>query len=1135
MLTGILLTASAMSINAGVRITPQEHLAPMAEANPLLKNLKTAPTKGFIGEQKLGTRIFGATVVDYNNLPSYFQFYTSNPSGTSTKLSPLEESAANAPKVSFTGTWAGDAYYAEIVKVYSTTYRLVGWMKVDPTTGDHEYFVDNCMDSSNNYGRFTWEPDYYGNYDGKYYFVYDMMWDPTTDTIYGFAYPADYNSKNIHFATQFGEIDKNTGEFEPIHCFDDDVYFQTGAFDYDGNLYAMRYDIKTNTSTTTDAEGNTVTTTTDVFNGSYLCKIDLDTYQDTKIGDVITKNGAKYLPYSQLTMDFDHTTGDLYMACLPLADGATSASGPSEVFRLNIDNGEAEYLGSIYAAETMTGMHVPYTTADSRTAPAQVADLTAVSGVNGPTLSWTNPTKAWNRTDLSGLVKVAVARDTQDNIVATLDPTGMGEAQTFTDTDAPQGLHDYYVMAQCKEGENGVPSKITVWAGYDYAAAPSNITIEKITDNSVKLTWEAPTVGANEGVIDTDNMTYTVTRYPDNVVVAEGITALELTDATDAIDSYYYGIKAVTPIGDGVEGHSPRCLFGLMLNPPYECLMEDVDAAASWRVFDGATSYEYNVESCYAAWDTGIACPWQGIRFDVSSRRNDFYIVTPDIAVKEGKQYRLTMKVYYHYMPTIYTPTIHHDFSLVAGEGIDQSTYTAIYSEEDYRPTEYYTTRTLSAYYTSDHTGKCNFGYHEYTANVSDDVDFISVQYCLVEELADDDLAAAEITGPSAAPVGEPTNYTVAVRNEGRATVSDYTVQVVRSYEDLEILLGETVVKGQPIGNLETAYITVAATPDVEGTCELRGKVIYANDQNPDNNLTPAITVDALPEGSVAFNHTIDGDDHGYDTSIPMSWYKSASICQSIYPEDMHGIALNSGEDKVTIHGVGYVYTPNSGQTADIENVALKVYLGQTDKTVVASGDSYIDLNAQQLMFDGTVNVPYGAAGSILNIPFAVEDMFAFNDPAKSLVVTVIRTDSGATGDTWPILWHNFNTNWSSDSYLTLYTNTITDAVGSSIAGYSTTVSPCVPIMRLAVKHSVSGVEKVADFIPALAYNNLSRELYVGEYADAEVAIHTLDGKLVMKTRANGSDPIRVNLANGIYVARVTAANGSATLKFAVK
>ncbi len=1118
-------------MSAGVRSFPQPLAPVQQESNPLLKNLKTTPTREFIGEQKLGTKVFGATVVDYDNLPSFFQFYTSNPSKTTTKLSNIENPKAAAPVVSMTGTWAGDGYYAELVKVYSYTYRLKGWAKVDPTTGDFNYIVDDCMDSSNGYGRFTFEEG------GKYYFIYDMMWDPTTDTIYGFAYPEDYSADNNHFATQFGEIDKNTGEFDPVYCFDNDVYYQSGAFDYDGNLYAMRYDIKTNEVTTTDEEGNTVTSTVDVFNGAYLCKIDLNTYKEEKIGDVITKDGAKYLPLSQVTMDFDHTTGDLYMGCLPLAEGATSASGPTDIFRLNVDNGEAEYLGSLNAAETMTGMYISYFTADSRTAPAQVADLTAVgdpNGTNAVTLSWTNPTTAWNRSLLTNLTKVAIARDTKDNIIATVDATGIGQAQTFVDENATQGLHDYYVMAQCKDGENGVPAKITVWAGYDYAAAPTNITIEKVGDNGAKITWDAPTAGSSEGYIDTANMTYTVTRYPDKVVVAEGLTAREFSDTAEAIESYYYGIKAVTPAGDGVEGFSERLVFGSVLNPPYECKMESVDDAAAWLVFDGATSYQYSAASCFASWDTGIECPWQGIKFSVSSRRNDFFIVTPDISVKEGKQYRLTMQVYYHYMPTIYTPTIHHDFSLVAGKGVDASTYTKIYSQEDYRPESYYTVEEWQGIYTADYTGKCNFGYYEYTSNMNeDDVDFVSVKYCLVEELQDNDLAAVEITGPAAAPVNAASDYTVAVRNEGRSTISDYTVQVVRKYEDFEIVLGETQVKNQPINNLETTYIKVAATPDIEGTCDLYGKVVYADDPNADNDLSPALSVEVLPEGSVAFNYEVNGDNAGVDTSIPMSWYKSASICQSIYPTDIHGIAAIDGNDKVTIHGVGYKYKMNDGQKSDINSVAVKVYVGQTDKDVVASGDSYIDLSAQQLIFDGTVTLTYSETEATINFPSDVNNMFTF-DPTKNLVVTVIRTDSGATGDTWPILWSNFHTSWSSDSYQTLYSNNISDTVGSTIAGYSTTVSPALPVLALAVNHS-SGVDKVNDFTAPLAYNNLDHSLYVGEYADAEVAIYRLDGKLVMKTRANGTDPIALNLDNGIYIARVAAANGAASLKFSVK
>ena len=114
-------------------------------------------------------------------------------------------------------------------------------------------------------------------------------------------------------------------------------------------------------------------------------------------------------------------------------------------------------------------------TADSRKAAAQVSQIDVQADVNGAmvdTVKWVNPTKTWDKSDLTEFKEVLVYRKKQNvatteltptstllsaenaDLIATVEATGkMGQAMQFVDTHPYTGINTYYVVPSRVAGE----------------------------------------------------------------------------------------------------------------------------------------------------------------------------------------------------------------------------------------------------------------------------------------------------------------------------------------------------------------------------------------------------------------------------------------------------------------------------------------------------------------------------------------------------------------------------------------------------------------------------------------------------------------------------------------------------------
>ena len=175
--------------------------------------------------------------------------------------------------------------------------------------------------------------------------------------------------------------------------------------------------------------------------------------------------------------------------------------GATTLYSVNTETGIYEGKSWFSLGNSFVGLTIPYMTADSRKAAAQVSQIDVQADVNGDmvdTVKWVNPTKAWDKSDLTEFKEVLVYRKKQNvatteltptskllsaenaDLIGTVEATGkMGQAMQFVDTNPHAGINTYYVVPSRVTGEKGVPDSIRCFMGVDVPGAAQDIQLKR--------------------------------------------------------------------------------------------------------------------------------------------------------------------------------------------------------------------------------------------------------------------------------------------------------------------------------------------------------------------------------------------------------------------------------------------------------------------------------------------------------------------------------------------------------------------------------------------------------------------------------------------------------------------------------
>lgn len=424
--------------------------------------------------------------------------------------------------------------------------------------------------------------------------------DPTS----GMVYAITYNSNGDGFQLATIEYSETAAVTTAIGEFNYNV--NSIAFDSTGQLYAIVYN------------GETVGESF-VVTESFLVKINKTNPADyTLVGE--TGVAPKYLSDSAI----DTKTNRMFWA--------VSDDTAGYMAEIDLTTGAATRILDFPLNEEVVGLVIPAPAAEEG-APAKVTDLAAnfADGSMSGTIDFVAPTTLYDGSNGIGELSYTVLCDGESVATGT---TAFGATVNAAVTVAESGMHTFVVYCSNAAGD-GPKAQIKAFVG---KGVPAATTVSAYyADGVANVSWIPVTESADGGYVNPAEVTYTVTRYPEGVVVADGITEASFSEPLaepESIVSYTYGVKATYSGATSAEAMSNAIVLGSIV-PPYTQDFSNSNALDAFTIIDanndGKTWMVYNGEARMAY---------------NSSLDMDDWLITPPMKLEAGKAYKVSFKAH---------------------------------------------------------------------------------------------------------------------------------------------------------------------------------------------------------------------------------------------------------------------------------------------------------------------------------------------------------------------------------------------------------------------------------------------------------------------------------------------------------
>lgn len=725
----------------------------------------------------------------------------------------------------------------------------------------------------------------------------EMTYDPKTNRIFGLHYDTSANKSYIY------EIDRKTLDIALVATIDK-VLFYTLAAD-NGSLYAVR-------------KGGMK---------SYLSKIDISSINKTtktcEYKDLGNTN--VYLgDYSQ-TMEFDKTTHRLWWM-------AQTSDGNAYLVELNPQTGAQIKKEFIDNEMQLLGMGIPYQyVADGAPSYPRAFKATAdAKGALSAQLSWTTPSVSYLGAKLSSLTGTKVYRN--DQLVYTSTETTQGKSVAWTDRPSTDGYYIYKVVPYNAAGD-GVYKEFAAYVGEDLPGAPQNVTLTTHGGNA-EITWAAPAEGQHGGYFDNASMKYNVVRMPDNKVVVEGTTSLRATDAVSVQKGYSYIVTAVNKKGVGASATSKTMSFGPEDSVPFTSPLTTQDDFDRWVTAD--KNNDGNTWTFYK--------PTQTTTYDRCDQNADDWLYTPALKFEKGKKYQ----VRYTYSSANWVTPDKHEQVMEQMKVWFCAEPIATGAAKLIKETgEFHTASNIFLYgkdnFQTETTGSARIAFQACSeANHGQ----IYLKDVSIREYSTKDLSVQALTGSQLVNSQSQQTFTVDVRNEGSATVSDYRVLLLNA--DNNEVLGEA--KGKTVAKDETVEVAVDWVPGAEGTIKVVAKVELAGDTYPaDNVLTTPLEVKI--SAADADKWLTLNTDNSWGWRFPFFMLDPYSQCQALFLEK------EMQKKGIEITGMRFLY---NGKNAEAYTFPARIGIKNTIRTDMLDedgGNAMFDEDGFTTVFDGNITI----------------------------------------------------------------------------------------------------------------------------------------------------------------------------------
>lgn len=725
----------------------------------------------------------------------------------------------------------------------------------------------------------------------------EMTYDPKTNRIFGLHYDTSANKSYIY------EIDRKTLDIALVATIDK-VLFYTLAAD-NGSLYAVR-------------KGGMK---------SYLSKIEISSINKTtktcEYSDLGNTN--IYLgDYSQ-TMEFDKTTHRLWWM-------AQTSDGNAYLVELNPQTGAQIKKEFIDNEMQLLGMGIPYQyVADGAPSYPRAFKATAdAKGALSAQLSWTTPSVSYLGAKLSSLTGTKVYRN--DQLVYTSTETTLGKAVTWTDKPSTDGYYIYKVVPYNAAGD-GVYKEFAAYVGEDLPGAPQNVTLTTHGGNA-EITWAAPEKGQHGGYFDNASVKYNVVRMPDNKVVVEGTTSLRATDAVSVQKGYSYIVTAVNKKGVGASATSKTMSFGPEDSVPFTSPLTTQDDFDRWVTAD--KNNDGNTWTFYK--------PTQTTTYDRCDQNADDWLYTPALKFEKGKTYQVR---YTYSSANWVTPDKHEQVMEQMKVWLCAEPIATGAAKLIKETGEFHTASNIFLYgkdnFQTETTGSARIAFQACSeANHGQ----IYLKDISIREYSTKDLSVQALTGSQLVNSQSQQTFTVDVRNEGSATVSDYRVLLLNA--DNNEVLGEA--KGKTVAKDETVEVAVDWVPGAEGTIKVVAKVELAGDTYPADNVL-ATPLEVKISAADADKWLTLNTDNSWGWRFPFFMLDPYSQCQALFLEK------EMQKKGIEITGMRFLY---NGKNAEAYTFPARIGIKNTTRTDMLDedgGNAMFDEDGFTTVFDGNITI----------------------------------------------------------------------------------------------------------------------------------------------------------------------------------
>ena len=564
----------------------------------------------------------------------------------------------------------------------------IGVYAQTPTNGEDISRKVNCFVNYNPYVK--------GHGTGSFY-----TGDPSQVTLQG-ALPAEYSIycgaaangnyygmvylyDNIDgaFAVSFSKIDMTTGHLTEIADWRDKGQFKLQDMTYDystSTMYAVGFENGNQQLYTIDLETGTLTWVAEMAQSravAIACTYSGDMYGIALMGMLFkidkTTGGVdgswQPLRFNEgfeiqtlNSLEFDHTDESLYWSCNAYKFDVSHGNVPTaELIKININDHSYKSLGEfpkkvendVTLRATVYGLYIPFLTSGFD-APGICTDFTATAGAEGALSSelvWTTPSVTFGGETLETISSVVITRDGVE-IATITENVAPATTMTYTDETPTQGNHQYEVYVTSGD-KNGAPERRTIYVGFDAPGRVEALTATpEVGCGSIALSWEAPTAGNNNGYYSDENLTYTITRFPDKKVVSQNQAERTFNDktASSRLLRYSYEVVASNNEGAGAVSTTSGIVSGKAIDIAAGSYTTDFYDAGKrnneWTTFDAnndLVSWYFCTGMGEKVFLSDFPAAEYILDFAVQEDAND-WLISPPMALVKDQKYKLSFE-----------------------------------------------------------------------------------------------------------------------------------------------------------------------------------------------------------------------------------------------------------------------------------------------------------------------------------------------------------------------------------------------------------------------------------------------------------------------------------------------------------